>query len=578
MLQVYIGSDVILDSDVLLDSDVILRGSKMLTSKDTICIEDAIDERSTLTCTIIDELNNYNFVKGTPIEVFNDDVLLFSGVIDKPTKRQIVYPNLMAHTLQCIDWHYLADKRIIAKAYENVLAGDIVRDIVTNILSQEGVTIGEIQDGATIVEAVFNYVKVSQALDILAEKAGFWYKIDQYKRLYFVARSTNHAPFSIINTEMEENSIAVEQGNPQYRNRQYVKGGKDITDPQTQVFKGDGANQVFTVGYPIAKVPTALLNGIAQTVGIRGLEENKQWYWSKGSNVISQENGAVPLESTDILAITYQGEFDIVVLSQNPESIQGRLTIEGTGTGWVEDVADETSASTRESAFEVANSKIQKYSIMGKKVKFRTLKVGIESGQLLPVTIPNHDLYGKELLVDSVTIDYIDELVWYTIQAVEGLTTGSWAKLFYNMATRGQAFVIRENISEDQMLVTIEQFNKIWLETEVPNIFKTLYPSATTYPVNNYPSFEYANRIKEMAVLGSGGVEILRKSITKQTGEEENIITSTVYINGFEANGDITALRWYGGTNNIIVDQQVFIKTKTDLEAIQVDKIDTKGW
>ena len=56
-------------------------------------------------------------------------------------------------------------------------------------------------------------------------------------------------------------------------------------------------------------------------------------------------------------------------------------------------------------------------------------------------------------------------------------------------------------------------------------------------------------------------------------------IMSTVFVNSYEGNGNIKKVRWYGGYfNNIIVDEQNFVKEKTELEAIQIDKIDIKGW
>ena len=70
----------------------------------------------------------------------------------------------------------------------------------------------------------------------------------------------------------------------------------------------------------------------------------------------------------------------------------------------------------------------------------------------------------------------------------------------------------------------------------------------------------------------------MNKPITKQetVGGE---IKSTVLVNSYEGNGNITHVRWYGGCfGNIVVDEQNFEKTKTELEAIQIDKTDTKGW
>jgi hypothetical protein len=552
------------------------------TFADSISIEDAIEERAMMTCVVIDKDNEYTFLKGQPVEVCNDETLEFSGVIDIPQKKK-VHNGEMLHTLQCIDWHYLADKRIIAKAYEDTLAGDIVQDIVDEILVDEDVTVGTIQNGPVVNEAVFNYVRVSDALDALAEKAGFWWMIDETKQIHFVSRSTYSAPFSVTNTDMAKDSISVEQGNTQYRNRQYIKGGKDITDPQTQTFKGDGENQSFVVGYPIAKVPTITLNSNPQTVGIRGLDEDKDWYWSKGSNVISQEDEDTPINSTDILSITYQGEFDIVVLTQDLESINTRQTIEGAGTGYVENVEDDVNINSREAAFELANAKLEKYSQIGRLVKFRTWKSGLAPGQLLSVNLLGYGI-NTDLLIDAVTISTENrgQQVWYNIQAVEGPTHGSWAKLFYHMATRGQAFVIRENIQEDQILVTVSQFYKTWLEIDSPNIFAVVHPGVGLKP-GFKPMFAIPDRVKYIAWY-NGVTELGRKAITQQTGIDTDEIFSLTFLAPYEANEEITHIGWWGGwqasedtDTGVEVDKQEYDKIKTSLEAIQIEKTDTKG-
>ena len=754
------------------------------TFRDSIKIDDAIDERSTMSCTIIDIDNQYTFKKGQKIEVYDDDVLEFSGIIEKSVKQKVSPGNSMIHALSSIDWHRLADKRVIAKAYTEELAGDIVRDIISEKLEAEGVTIGEIQDGPLIQEAVFNYVRVTDALNSLAEKSGFWWMIDYDKKLYFVAKTTYTALFPISGVDMEKNSVSVEQGNPMYRNRQYVKGGLDITDPQTQRFVGDGVLQSFVVGYPFAKQPSVsltraaltfggtdyidipseitsdlggkeicsfkakirpnnvdhvaclismgmpnnitrfevalnssrqirvggrsqtgdpwqsvttvnalefgqwydieagidiknnvgfvyvngeswtttgsiswatnefttetglcklgarifndyfyfgvmqnaqlLIDGVllaywplndgefdkildygskeyhgqvigatwtigqteSQTVGIRGVEENKDWYWSKGSNIITQETNGIPLSFYDQLSITYQGEFDIVILTESPQEIAERQSIEGSGTGYVENVFEDSNNNSRQAAFETANSKLNKYSIVGNRLRFKTYRKGLQPGQILTVSLPEYGLQSAELLIDKVKVgtEESGKLIYYDIQAVKGPTYGNWTKMFYQMATQGQAFVIRENIKEDQILITVASFNKTWQESEAPNIFKVVYPGSSTFPVNLYPSFEPEHRIQYISWY-INGVENGRKQITQQTGLDTDTIFTLVLIASYEANVNISHIGWWGGWQatdelgtGIEIDKQVYEKNKTGIEGIQIEKTDSKGW
>lgn len=533
---------------------------------------------------------------GTPYwEGFRDVLygteMIYAGYIDKAGEKKVSgnanigYTKF--HTISCADMHYLSDKRIIAKAYSNVTAGYIVEDLITEKLADEGVTIGNVEDGALVIEAVFNYITVTKAIESLAEKANFIWYIDYDKKLYFMPRSTFIAPWTATGEDMRDGSVSVEHGNSAYRNTQYVKGGKDITDALTENKIGDGATRSWVVGFSVALEPTITLNAVAiaaSDVGIRSVEKDKKYYWSKGSNTINQAETETLLISSDVLAITYRGEFDIIVKTLNETEIDSKLVTEGGTTGIVEDVADEPNSTTREAAFEIANAKLEKYGVIGRRLKFRTSRYGLWAGQILPVSLPEHDITA-DLLIESVTISTEQNvLTWYDVTCAEGPEQQSWTKMFEAMATRGQAFVVRENISEDSVLITLQTFTKTWLEATATNIFRTMYPSATLYPgATQYPMLEETERVLYMELLTAADVVLIRKQITKQTGT--TTLSSVTFIAPFEAVGEIAKVRWYGGptatiTNGsgILVDEQAWANTKTTLEALQIDKTDTKGF
>lgn len=60
---------------------------------------------------------------------------------------------------------------------------------------------------------------------------------------------------------------------------------------------------------------------------------------------------------------------------------------------------------------------------------------------------------------------------------------------------------------------------------------------------------------------------------------------STTYIAPFEANKNIAKVRFWGGYqandavgSGVLVDEQAYDKLKTQLEALQIDKVDIRGW
>jgi hypothetical protein len=74
---------------------------------------------------------------------------------------------------------------------------------------------------------------------------------------------------------------------------------------------------------------------------------------------------------------------------------------------------------------------------------------------------------------------------------VDGAATGGWADFFKKLANnnnRPQA--LYENIQENEVLTTLQTFNKTWTSTEQPNIFAVTNPGPTLQPgPNTYPCF-----------------------------------------------------------------------------------------
>lgn len=458
----------------------------------TLSIEDAIGERSTCAFALVDETGELSAIikPGETVEIWADGVKVFGGSIDKPRSSRTPAGSLR-WTIDCVDWHQIPDRRIVAETYENQTADAIVRDIVDKYLAAEGITYTaeSIQEGPLVVECVFNYVPATTCLDTLAERAGYSWWIDPHKVLHFVARATYLAPW-----HLDENApisdLQVEDNRHGYRNRQYVKAGKDVTDPQTEVFRGDGASRTWTVGFPIAKVPAVKVNGVPKSVGIKGIEEGKDFYWNKGDPIITQDSEAPVLTPTDVLEVTYQGLFDIVVLTDDYAAIEERRAVEG-GTGYYEAVDDEPYLSSREAAIQSANAKLRKHAHLPKVITFSTWEPGLRPGQIILANRPGDRLNNEDFLIDQVTFSEVgSDFYQYHIRAVSGESLGGWATFFKQMATRGQAFVIRENIREDQVLIRLVQSQEAWHWTEAmpvtvhacPIPSEHLYPSQTLYP------------------------------------------------------------------------------------------------
>jgi hypothetical protein len=191
----------------------------------------------------------------------------------------------------------------------------------------------------------------------------------------------------------------------------------------------------------------------------------------------------------DFLEATYQGFFDVVILTTDEAAIEGRKAVEG-GSGQYDAIEDEPYLSSREAAIQSANAKLRRYAKLSQVLSFGTARSGLRAGQLLTADLAARGLVG-DYLIEQVELAQLTEGDWqFRVKAVSGEALGSWARFFKNMATRGQTFVIRENIREDQVLIYLVQVSEPWFWGEntiitvnacsIPS--GNLYPSASLYP------------------------------------------------------------------------------------------------
>jgi hypothetical protein len=409
-------------------------------------ISDEISGRSTSGFQLVDKSGAYHTSPGQAIEIYDNALnLIFGGMVEDPEEENPLGTNTLFLPVQCVDQQALADRWLVAESYDNQTCGFIVNDFITKYLAQEGVTAGTIQDGPLVSRAVFPYVQVSKGMDDLAELAGFSWWIAADKKLNFVSRETFRAPWNITDTSPIR-EVKVRTSKEKYRNRQYIRAGRDVTDPQQESFAGDGKRQTFVVGFGIAQVPTVTLDGIVQTVGIRGIDKGKQWYWSKGEKEITQEQADAAITSTNTLVVDYRGYFPILVVADSGSAVSERKAVEG-GTGIYESIDDQASIDSADAALEIANGKLRKYARLSKEFTFETDKSGLQAGQLINVTQSIHNITSAEFLIDKVSIsEYTPNGdLRYQVHAVDGEALGGWTNFFKAIATQGGNFAIREN-------------------------------------------------------------------------------------------------------------------------------------
>lgn len=575
------------------DSQVMMGSSPM--------VRDLVEDRSTADFSIWDPNHAYRFTKGEYVEITDVNLdVIFNGFIETASENRITPDGGIEHRISCVDNHYLCDKRIVAKAFVSGTVADAVHWIIDNILAKtgedEGVTDGNIVGTTPIVALSFDYVTASDALDQLAELQGCTWYIDVDKKLYFQPRTTTASAWSIAESgnilpDVLDGSFNKESGNPEYRNTQYIRGGSAKTSEQTEYKKGDGTNMSWTVGYKLAAEPKIYTNiggagYVQKTVGIKGVESGKDFYWSANDQVILQDGAGTPLTSADLLKIVYYGLYQIVIRSKDFAAIANRKSVEFNTSGLVERVYDDPLITDVDSGIDEANAILSHYATIGTKVNYTTLRAGIEVGTLQHITSHIHDLDDDFLItqVEKCPVYYDDldlnnALIHYNITGVSGPVEDYWTKVFLKMnkGTAGSSVA-----NSTSVVAQIRSYSHVWTnpEPDWPDIWATSVASGA-FDLSSalVPCFESGDEVTYLA-LWYHGAEVYRMYRTAQSIAVGYIYTIFIIASGEANDSPWDEVRFYGGDgasattgSGTLIYAEVLGSddSKNNLESVQIE-------
>jgi len=552
----------------------------------TLNINDIINDQSTVDFKIFDkESTLYNYIqKGLPISIYDGNFdKIFGGFVDSVEK---IHSNIsgnvaMEYTIMGIDNHYLVNKRKMIKAFINERVDLAVQWIVENILEDEGITIGLISTTTKTISKSYNYVNTKDVLDELSEYAACVWFIDCNKKLYFIYNETYRTPFDLILDEncvceyVKFDSFKVSDENPEYRNQQYLTGSTNKSVLQTKTFKGDGETTSWGVGLPIIEKPTVYINDVEKTVGLNQSKQTYEFYWTENDNTISQDSAGTKLTSSDVLKVEYYGSYPIVVKSFSTSEIIRLAAIEGS-SGIVEDISTDSNYNTEADALERVNILINTYGIESKTITYITRNSGIEAGQLQLIQSLKYDLNDYCLItqVNKVEVEYEME---YAITAIKGPVSDYWTKQMLKIS-EAKARSLQNEINTSSVLLILFTFEKEWPDPSIDdgtlNVFKTIYPSASTFPnANNFVCFDVDDKCSYIQIDTTTPYRIY---MTGQVVTADSVIT-TFIIPSDECNGAFTTVKLFGGgsatseiNSGVLLSTHSLVYTKNYLESLQI--------
>src|SRR5574343_885154 len=228
-------------------------------------IEHNADHRSTASFTVYDASGSLTFYERQLVHIRNmDKELRFMGVVQSCQTISIPGTAMKFHSIDAADLSAVLDWRMVDYAAEDKLAGDAIREILSEYLAEEGITEGYIEDGNLMTEIAISNKSAYEGFSKLAEACGFVCYLDYDLKLYFHNRTLYAAEWGVADgTDILSESLSITRSNEKYRNTEIVVGGYEETDEQTESFVTDGTTKTFALGYPVNRVTSVTVNSAA---------------------------------------------------------------------------------------------------------------------------------------------------------------------------------------------------------------------------------------------------------------------------------------------------------------------------
>jgi len=439
------------------DLIVTISGQPAAYRAGTLSISGSLGTRTVATFSTVDHPPFATTVEVGQVVEIRDETgsLIFAGTIDSIDEEIDPAETVRFKRVACVDYNQIADRHLVAYVYQpddltpTLYAGDVIKDIVSRFFVFGGVTEGidtsNVEDGPEIEKFVFNYVPASQAFDDIADLTGYVWYIDYEKKLYFTPRDEYEAPIIIGGRTRNWWNMKITESRDLYRNRQIVRAGTALTDPRIDTVVAAEADQkLFEVPFPVGTASAVTVNSVAKTLGVNGLHEGRDFYWSYGSNVLTAE---IAPGVGAVIALTYQGMFPILVDERLDAEILARRALEG-GTGVYEAIADDPAINVQNVAVAKALAYLRKHGVIPQVVRFETDAPGLRPGQLITIKFVSAGL-NDYYLIESVNMrDLQGRINRYTVTAVSGDALGGWLEWFSALARQAQKFVLYD---EDQV-------------------------------------------------------------------------------------------------------------------------------
>ena len=164
----------------------------------------------------------------------------------------------------------------------------------------------------------------------------------------------------------------------------------------------------------------------------------KKWYWTPGSNSVTQDASEPVLRTTWALFLTYYTSGERLSFSENASAVAESSAIEGL-SGFYETVTSLDTVAAEADVDSLATSIASRYGEIPQTIEVVTYRGGLKPGQSVEIYLAAINVSGTFLVSDVTLQATTDNLLQWTIKAIDGALIGDWLKAFRDWANKTSA-------------------------------------------------------------------------------------------------------------------------------------------
>ena len=290
----------------------------------------------------------------------------------------------------------------------------------------------------------------SAEMDTLVQTSGdfYWY-VDKWQQLHFAPRLARPGAFPVQSIVDSANSsgfllymptVTTVTSADLFRSQQVMTNVTGLVTPPPEIKTADGSTTSWTLGYPVYSAPTILVNGSPATIGVQGIDNNRQFYWQVGSSSISYDSSLPKLPSGTIISITYVGQSTVNDIVNSTPLQLAQAAIEG-NSGIIAQIQSaqmgQTLGMTTAQATTFANGLLSRYGVnnpieMIGATRYQGLAPGTVIGLFLPEVMGTWNAQLPIIKLTTTAFQGNNGIIYFwLIDATNGPNQSSWQRAFF---------------------------------------------------------------------------------------------------------------------------------------------------